>query len=133
MRIGLSYLRARLFPNADERNFEQWVTNRFGRRLFEIFFKTYTEKVWGMPCTRDPRRLGGAAHQEPRPGERREERAARRARQRARYHDLIDQFHTRGSGPDMMWERCAEIVAKRGYADHLETASCASRPLTRGA
>ena len=37
--------------SGEEENFEQWVTNRFGRRLYEIFFKTYTEKVWGMPCT----------------------------------------------------------------------------------
>ena len=39
------------FPEREEENFEQWVANRFGRRLYEIFFKTYTEKVWGMPCT----------------------------------------------------------------------------------
>ena len=32
-------------------NFEDWVVDRFGRRLFETFFKTYTEKVWGIPCT----------------------------------------------------------------------------------
>ena len=48
-------------PYPVEENFEQWVTNRFGKRLYEIFFKTYTEKVWGIPCTRDPRRMGGAA------------------------------------------------------------------------
>ena len=36
---------------AVEDTFEQWVTNRFGQRLFEIFFKTYTEKVWGIPCS----------------------------------------------------------------------------------
>ena len=34
-----------------EETFEQWVTNRFGKRLFETFFKTYTEKVWGIPCS----------------------------------------------------------------------------------
>ena len=34
-----------------ERTFEQWVSNRFGRRLYQIFFKTYTEKVWGIPCS----------------------------------------------------------------------------------
>jgi len=50
-RIGMSYLWVQAFPSAEEENFEQWVTNRFGRRLYEIFFKTYTEKVWGMPCT----------------------------------------------------------------------------------
>ena len=47
-RILLSYLRARLKPIQPERSFEDWVVNRFGRLLFEIFFKTYTEKVWGM-------------------------------------------------------------------------------------
>jgi protoporphyrinogen oxidase len=46
----LSYVRARLRPVRNPRNFTEWVTNKFGRRLFEIFFRTYTEKVWGMPC-----------------------------------------------------------------------------------
>jgi protoporphyrinogen oxidase len=49
--IILSYLRWHYRPYPVEDNFEQWVTNRFGRRLYEIFFKTYTEKVWGLPCT----------------------------------------------------------------------------------
>jgi protoporphyrinogen oxidase len=49
--IGLSYARARISPHTEETNFEQWVTNRFGERLYQIFFKTYTEKVWGIPCT----------------------------------------------------------------------------------
>jgi protoporphyrinogen oxidase len=44
-----SYAWARLFPRKPERSFEDWVTNRFGRKLFNIFFKTYTEKVWGIP------------------------------------------------------------------------------------
>src|SRR5919109_909004 len=45
-----SWLKARLFPVRNPRNFEEWVTNQFGRRLFNIFFKSYTEKVWGMSC-----------------------------------------------------------------------------------
>ena len=49
--VVASYIWARLFPQKVEDNFEQWVSNRFGRRLFRIFFKTYTEKVWGIPCT----------------------------------------------------------------------------------
>jgi protoporphyrinogen oxidase len=49
--IVASYLKAHLWPSPVEENLEQWVTNRFGRRLYEIFFKTYTEKVWGIPCT----------------------------------------------------------------------------------
>jgi protoporphyrinogen oxidase len=51
MRCVLSYSKAQMFPGPAPRNFEQWVTGRFGRRLFEIFFKTYTEKVWGMKCS----------------------------------------------------------------------------------
>lgn len=46
-----SYLRARIRPTANETSFADWVSNRFGRRLFEIFFKTYTEKVWACPAT----------------------------------------------------------------------------------
>src|SRR5262245_20337504 len=49
--IVLSYLRWQLFPFRREDTFEQWVTNRFGRRLFLTFFKAYTEKVWGIPCS----------------------------------------------------------------------------------
>jgi len=46
----LSYFRAQLFPVRPEKSFADWVINRFGSRLFLIFFKTYTEKVWGMSC-----------------------------------------------------------------------------------
>ena len=46
----LSFLQKQAFPTANPENFEDWVTNQFGERLFNIFFKTYTEKVWGMSC-----------------------------------------------------------------------------------
>ena len=46
----LSYIWIRFFPIKEVRSFQDWVTNKFGRRLFSIFFKTYTEKVWGIPC-----------------------------------------------------------------------------------
>ncbi len=49
--ILASYARARLAPIQPEDSFEVWVTNRFGRRLYEMFFKSYTEKVWGIPCS----------------------------------------------------------------------------------
>ena len=49
-RCALSYLRAKAWKREPEEDFATWVSNRFGKRLFEIFFKTYTEKVWGMPC-----------------------------------------------------------------------------------
>ena len=49
-RIASSYLRSRLSPVRPEKNLADWVTNRFGRRLFETFFRSYTEKLWGVPC-----------------------------------------------------------------------------------
>ena len=49
-KIGLSYLKAALFPLKEERTLEQFFINRFGRELYRTFFKSYTEKVWGVPC-----------------------------------------------------------------------------------
>jgi protoporphyrinogen oxidase len=46
-----SYLKRKISPITPERSFKDWVSNRFGDRLFNIFFRTYTEKVWGMPCS----------------------------------------------------------------------------------
>ena len=45
-----SFAKARLHPTPNPKSFEDWVVNQFGERLFRIFFKTYTEKVWGMSC-----------------------------------------------------------------------------------
>ena len=49
--IVASYLRWQIFPHRNVDTFEEWVTNRFGRRLFRTFFQAYTEKVWGIPCS----------------------------------------------------------------------------------
>jgi len=49
--IMASYARWQMFPYRKVETFEQWVTNRFGRRLFNTFFKSYTEKVWGISCS----------------------------------------------------------------------------------
>lgn len=48
--IIASYLKSKAFPYSKENTFEEWVSNRFGKKLFQIFFKTYTEKLWGIPC-----------------------------------------------------------------------------------
>ena len=66
----VSFLAARLHPTPDPKTFEDWVTNQFGKRLFRIFFKTYTEKVWGMSCRRSPpigRRNGSRGYRSVRP------------------------------------------------------------------
>jgi len=50
-RIVFSYLQSRLFPKREPKNFAEWVTAKFGQRLYEIFFEGYTQKLWGIPCT----------------------------------------------------------------------------------
>src|SRR6202522_4586823 len=50
LKIGISYLRARLFPRKVEKSLEDFLVNRFARHLSLTFFKSYTEKVWGVPC-----------------------------------------------------------------------------------
>ncbi|MFA6263064.1 MAG: FAD-dependent oxidoreductase [Candidatus Babeliales bacterium] len=51
LRCVASYLKVRIFPIRRVKSFQDWVTNKFGRRLYSMFFKTYTEKLWGIPCT----------------------------------------------------------------------------------
>jgi len=48
--IILSFINSKLFPIRDEKSFEDWIVNRFGWRLYKTFFKSYTEKLWGIPC-----------------------------------------------------------------------------------
>ena len=62
-RIAGSYAWACLFPIRPEDNLEQFFINRFGRELYRTFFESYTEKVWGVPCSEDPRGVGSPAHQ----------------------------------------------------------------------
>lgn len=50
-KIITSYIKAQLFPNRHPQNFAEWVTDKFGKRLFQIFFEGYTEKLWGIRCT----------------------------------------------------------------------------------
>jgi len=117
IKIFLDYTQSKLFSSGQEdKNFEQWITNRFGSRLYEIFFKTYTEKVWGIPC----REISAdwAA-----------QRIQNLSLRQAVYHallgqvnrqeqnrivTLIDQFHYPRLGPGMMWEHCANLLAKQG-------------------
>ena len=113
-----SYARARLTPIKNPRSLEDWVRNQFGWRLFNIFFKTYTEKVWGIST---------------------KELSADWAAQRIKSLDLwvvlrsallpnrkpshrgdvvttlIDSFRYPRFGPGQMWERVAEISAAKGH------------------
>jgi protoporphyrinogen oxidase len=116
MRCMASYGWAKLFPRRPENDFATWVTNRFGRRLFEIFFKTYTEKVWGIPCTEiqaewAAQRIKGlslsSAIKNALFGE------LGKSKQEV-IKTLIDEFEYPRHGPGMMWTRTKALVEERG-------------------
>src|SRR5688572_1844016 len=108
--IILSYFKWRFFPYRREDTFEEWVTNRFGKRLFQTFFKTYTEKVWGIPCS-----------------ELKAEWAAQRikdlslrtavlnmfVKSKTTIKTLIEEFEYPRLGPGLMWRTLSESIEKR--------------------
>jgi len=111
-----SYARWHFWPYPVEENLEQWVTNRFGKRLFEIFFKTYTEKVWGIPCTEiraewAAQRIQGLSLA----------RAILNAAQLQKRSDsiktLINEFQYPRLGPGQMWETATAKV--RGFGGQV--------------
>jgi protoporphyrinogen oxidase len=115
-RCMISYFKARLFPIRDAQTFEDWVTNQFGHRLYSIFFKTYTEKVWGMKCQEISAdwaaqrikglSLGTAVWKAFVP------RWARRAGNTPK--TLIESFRYPRLGPGQMWETVAEQIEEAG-------------------
>jgi protoporphyrinogen oxidase len=113
----LSWMKARLFPVRNPRNFEEWVSNQFGKRLFNTFFKSYTEKVWGMSCKEisadwAAQRIKGLSLGS----------AIKNALIPQRYNEdrtkviktLINSFRYPRRGPGMMWEACAEKMKALG-------------------
>jgi len=117
----LSFVAARLHPTRNPKTFEDWVTNQFGERLFRIFFKTYTEKVWGMSCHEISadwavQRIKGlslgsaikhALFAKRKPQSKSDDR-------KQVVKTLIDTFRYPRLGPGMMWEACTEKVRKLG-------------------
>ncbi|HWP47163.1 MAG TPA: NAD(P)/FAD-dependent oxidoreductase [Candidatus Limnocylindrales bacterium] len=115
--VGVSYTKARLFPSEEETTFEQWVSNRFGYRLYQIFFKTYTEKVWGIPCTEisadwASQRIKNLSLYE---AIRNALLGSGRTRDGQIITTLIERFNYPRLGPGMMWERCEELLAAKGH------------------
>ncbi|MEV4754882.1 NAD(P)/FAD-dependent oxidoreductase [Micromonospora sp. NPDC049559] len=114
-----SYAMARIRPPRDQSTFEGWVSARFGRRLYGMFFKTYTEKVWGVPGTEIQAdwaaqriknlSLGGAVREALRPG-----RLRRNRRGKEEITTLINEFEYPRLGPGMMWARARELVEQGG-------------------
>jgi len=113
-RCLLSYVWAHVRPGRPDDNFESWVSSRFGRRLYRMFFKTYTEKVWGMPADEMPAdwaaqrikslSLGGAVRNA----------IGWRPNGGGQVTSLIEEFKYPQLGPGMMWEACRDRVLELG-------------------
>jgi protoporphyrinogen oxidase len=117
LRIVASYVGAQLRPLHPEETFEQWVVNRFGHRLFNTFFKTYTEKVWGIPCAEiraewAAQRIKGLSFTTA---------VANALFRRRNVRSLIEEFHYPRLGPGQMWERCRDRVEALGGRVLLRT------------
>ena len=116
----LSYACAKVTPIAPAKNFHDWVRNQFGERLFQIFFKTYTEKVWGMPCDEisadwAAQRIKGlnlrvaVINALKRSLGRKGQAAGGKV-----VKTLIETFQYPRRGPGMMWEAAARKIEERG-------------------
>lgn len=124
IRVGSSYVWARLFPRKPEKSLEDFLVNRFGRQLYLTFFKDYTEKVWGVPCQEisaewGAQRIKGLSISK----------AVMHALgklfrgkgdvgQKHTNTSLIEQFLYPKFGPGQMWEAVAEQVQAKGGELH---------------
>jgi len=117
---GVSYLWARLRPPKDQTNYEGWLVARFGWRLYRTFFKTYTEKVWGVPVSEMPADWAAQRVKNLDLGKAVLNALSPRRNQKV-ITSLIEEFQYPKYGPGMMWERCRELVEKGGGTVLTET------------
>jgi len=126
MRIGMSYAWRALFPLKQVQNLEQFFINRFGKELYLTFFKSYTEKVWGVPCNEIDAAWGEQRikklsvsktllHALKKLGQRKSDVA-----QKATETSLIERFLYPKFGPGQMWEEVARKVIELGGEIHTE-------------
>jgi protoporphyrinogen oxidase len=126
IKIGLSYIKSAMFPLKDERTLEQFFINRFGKELYLTFFKSYTEKVWGVPCNEisaewGAQRIKGLsiwatlkhAFKKVLKGS-----GGGDIQQKDTQTSLIEQFLYPKLGPGQMWEEVARIVKEKGGEIH---------------
>ena len=116
----LSYVKARLFPKPNVRSFEDWVSNQFGEKLFGIFFKTYTEKVWGMRCNEisadwaAQRIKGLSLWSAVTDGVKRSLGLNKRPNDGMEAKTLLESFRYPRKGPGMMWDAARDFVVAGG-------------------
>src|SRR5688500_7943890 len=117
-RAFLSYLWAQMKPKGQEDTFEQWVSNRFGKRLFNLFFKSYTEKVWGVPTSEiraewAAQRIKGLSFFSA-------AKAAFFGNRGDKIKSLISEFNYPRYGPGQMWETMTDDIQRLGGQVLLE-------------
>ena len=122
-RCIVSYAKARIKPKKPELSLEDWVSNRFGRRLFELFFKTYTEKVWGAPSSEiraewAAQRIKGLSFTSA-------AKAAFFGNRGNKVKSLISEFNYPRFGPGQMWDAMTTAIENEGGVVRLES------PVTR--
>jgi len=111
-RVSASYVAAAVRPKGHEETYEDWVSNRFGRRLFELFFRDYTEKVWGVPTSElraewAAQRIKGLSFVSA-------AKAAFFGNRGNKVKSLIQQFHYPRYGPGQMWETMTDEIRALG-------------------
>ena len=119
LRIGFSYLRAMMFPIRKVDNLEQFFINRFGRELYLTFFKSYTEKVWGVPCDKisaewGAQRIKGLSIRKALMHFLKQSGKSKDIAQKETETSLIEQFLYPKLGPGQMWEKVAARVQELG-------------------
>lgn len=114
----ISYGIEKISPTKDTSTFEGWVTNRFGKKLYSIFFKTYTEKLWGIPCNVLDADFAAQRIKKFSLGE-----AMKSAifGNSGKHKTLVDQFAYPHQGTGMVYERMASFVKKQGGNVFLNT------------
>ena len=115
-----SYAKAKVFPNKNVRSFEDWTVNQFGYKLYSIFFKTYTEKVWGMPCDEmsadwaAQRIKGLSLWSAVIDGLKRSLGLNKKPNDGMETKTLLETFRYPRLGPGMMWDAARDYVETRG-------------------
>jgi len=114
-----SYLKYKLAPIREVKSFEDWTTNQFGRKLYSIFFKTYTEKVWGMPCDEmsadwAAQRIKGLSLWGAVTDGLRRSLGLNKRPNDGTVKTLLETFRYPRLGPGMMWEAARDRIVERG-------------------
>jgi protoporphyrinogen oxidase len=127
--ILVSYLKAQLFPRKPENSLADFMINRFGKTLYELFFRDYTEKVWGVPCQEIPAEWGAqrikgvsiskAIAHAVKEVTRKKQKTSGDISQKDTETSLIEQFLYPKLGPGQLWEEVARQVQEMGAVIHM--------------